>query len=114
MYSGHFGQILPVVRRGSRAQTVNPCPKSSTLFSLFRLLRLAENMRLLPLRASVSAIAAALAYSEYLLRLDERNVAASGDLDMIPLLTFAHISASSLSACVQVFECIQACYADED
>ncbi|KAG3047112.1 hypothetical protein PI125_g26892 [Phytophthora idaei] len=43
--SGDFRQLLPVVVRGTPAQTIDACLKSSTLWPKFQQLHLRENMR---------------------------------------------------------------------
>ncbi|KAG3074833.1 hypothetical protein PI125_g21876 [Phytophthora idaei] len=45
--SGDFHQILPVVVRGTPAQTIDACLKSSTLWPKFQQLHLRENMRVM-------------------------------------------------------------------
>ncbi|KAG3087128.1 hypothetical protein PI125_g18746 [Phytophthora idaei] len=45
--SGDFRQILPVVVRGTPAQTIDACLKSSTLWPKFQQLHLRENMRVM-------------------------------------------------------------------
>ncbi|GMF41136.1 unnamed protein product [Phytophthora fragariaefolia] len=64
--SGDFRQILPVVMRGTPAETIDACLKSSHLWSRFRQVHLTENMRV---RAAHSAETAAelAAFSEFLL-----------------------------------------------
>lgn len=48
VFGGDFRQILPVVPRGSREQIVNACLQRSVLWGSIIVLRLFENMRLLP------------------------------------------------------------------
>jgi hypothetical protein len=45
LLGGDFRQILPVIKRGNRAQTVGACLKRSALWRHFRQFRLTENMR---------------------------------------------------------------------
>ncbi|GMF48415.1 unnamed protein product [Phytophthora fragariaefolia] len=68
--SGDFRQILPAVVRGTPAETIDACLKSSHLWSHFRQLHLTENMRV---RAAHSAETAAElgAFSEFLLQVGE-------------------------------------------
>ncbi|GMF44533.1 unnamed protein product [Phytophthora fragariaefolia] len=68
--SGDFRQILPVVVRGTPAETIDACLKSSHLWSHFRQVHLTENMRV---RAAHSAETAAdlAAFSEFLLQVGE-------------------------------------------
>ncbi|GMF54593.1 unnamed protein product [Phytophthora fragariaefolia] len=68
--SGDFRQILPVVVRGTPAETIDSCLKSSHLWSHFRQVYVTENMRV---RAAHSAETAAelAAFSEFLLQVGE-------------------------------------------
>ncbi|GMF51137.1 unnamed protein product [Phytophthora fragariaefolia] len=68
--SGDFRQILPVAVRGTPAETIDACLKSSHLWSHFRQIHLSENMRV---RAAHSAETAAelAAFSEFLLQVGE-------------------------------------------
>lgn len=50
--SGDFRQILPVVRKGGRADIVNACVKSSPLWKSIEVLRLTIDMRVLKRRAA--------------------------------------------------------------
>lgn len=113
VYSRDFCQILPVVPGGSRPQIVSSYLKWSPRFSLFRLLRLTEDMPLACLIAYASASPAALACPEYLLRVREGRVPSLGSPDMILLPSSATFSASLLYTCLQVFEGIRICYVDE-
>jgi hypothetical protein len=45
LFGGDFAQILPVVRRGSRAATVQACIQRSYIWPQLKLLHLTENMR---------------------------------------------------------------------
>ena len=45
LLGGDFRQTLPVVPRGTRAQIIEACIKSSSLWRHFRQLRLSSNMR---------------------------------------------------------------------
>lgn len=114
VYFGHFRRILPVVRGASRAQIVNACVRSCIAFGLFKLLHLTKNMSLSALHPIASASPAATAYSKNLLLVSERSLRAVGDLNMIPLATSAHVSASLRYTCPQDFEGIQTCYVDEN
>ncbi|KAG6612900.1 helitron helicase-like protein [Phytophthora cinnamomi] len=68
--SGDFRQILPVVVRGTPAETIGACLKSSTLWRHFKQLHLTENMRVQS--ASNESTAAELAaFSEFLLQVGE-------------------------------------------
>ncbi|KAG6617013.1 helitron helicase-like protein [Phytophthora cinnamomi] len=68
--SGDFRQILPVVVRGTPAETIDACLKSSTLWRHFKQLHLTENMRVQS--ASNESTAAELAaFSEFLLQVGE-------------------------------------------
>lgn len=71
-------------------------------------------MRLSSLCAEVSASTAAVASFQYVLRAEEQPVRAVDDPDMIPLSTSARVSAYLPYICLQVFEVIGVCYADED
>ncbi|GMF62382.1 unnamed protein product [Phytophthora fragariaefolia] len=68
--SGAFRQILPVVVRGTPAETIDACLKSSHLWSHFRQVHLTENMRV---RAAHSAETAAEleTFFEFLLQVGE-------------------------------------------
>ena len=45
VFGGDFAQILPVIKRGSRAQIVDACLQRSFLWPSFRILTLRQNMR---------------------------------------------------------------------
>ncbi|GMF37475.1 unnamed protein product [Phytophthora fragariaefolia] len=68
--SGDFRQILPVVVRGTQAETIDACLKSSHLWPHFRQVHLTENMSV---RAAHSAETAAelAAFSDFLLQVEE-------------------------------------------
>ncbi|GMF22530.1 unnamed protein product [Phytophthora fragariaefolia] len=68
--SGDFRQILSVVVRGTRAETIDACLKSSHLRSHFRQVHLTENMLV---RAAHSAETAAdlVDFSDFLLQVEE-------------------------------------------
>jgi hypothetical protein len=68
--SGDFRQILPVVVRGTPAETIDACIKSSHLWEYFTQFHLTENMRV---RAAHSRSTAAelAAFSEFLLQVGE-------------------------------------------
>jgi len=68
--SGDFRQILPVVVRGTPAETIDACLKSSHLWKCFTQCHLTENMRV---RAAHSESTAAelAAFSEFLLQVGE-------------------------------------------
>ena len=50
MMGGDFRQVLPVVRRGTRAQVVDACLKCSPLWNRVTVLRLTVNMRVMATR----------------------------------------------------------------
>ncbi|KAG2870001.1 hypothetical protein PC114_g27584 [Phytophthora cactorum] len=68
--SGYFHQILPVVVRGSPAQTIDACLKSSTLWPKFQQLHLRENMRVMSAQNESTATELA-EFSEFLLQVGE-------------------------------------------
>ncbi|KAG2991340.1 hypothetical protein PC128_g11644 [Phytophthora cactorum] len=68
--SGDFRQILPVVVRGTPAQTIDACLKSSTLWSKFQQLHLRENMRVMSAQNESTATELA-EFSEFLLQVGE-------------------------------------------
>ncbi|KAE9016911.1 hypothetical protein PR002_g13537 [Phytophthora rubi] len=68
--SGDFHQILPVVVRGTPAETIDACLKSSSLWSHFKQLHLTENMRVQSAK-SESTAAELAAFSEFLLKVGE-------------------------------------------
>ncbi|GMF22321.1 unnamed protein product [Phytophthora lilii] len=68
--SGDFRQILPVVKGGTPAETIDACLKSSELWPLFQKLQLTENMRVRSAGSSESAAEMA-AFSDYLFKVGE-------------------------------------------
>ncbi|KAG2797813.1 hypothetical protein PC112_g21619 [Phytophthora cactorum] len=68
--SGDFRQILPVVVRGTPAQTIDACLKSSTLWPKFQQLHLRENMRVMSAQNESTATELA-EFSELLLQVGE-------------------------------------------
>ncbi|KAG3027022.1 hypothetical protein PC123_g5738 [Phytophthora cactorum] len=68
--SGDFRQILPVVVRGTPAQTIDACLKSSTLWPKFQQLHLTENMRVMSVQNESTATELA-EFSEFLLQVGE-------------------------------------------
>ncbi|KAG3138760.1 hypothetical protein PC128_g25503 [Phytophthora cactorum] len=68
--SGDFRQILPVVVRGTPAQTIDACLKSSTLWPKFQQLHLRENMRVMSAQNESTATELA-EFSEFLLQVGE-------------------------------------------
>ncbi|KAG4045967.1 hypothetical protein PC123_g18635 [Phytophthora cactorum] len=68
--SGDFRQILPAVVRGTPAQTIDACLKSSTLWSKFQQLHLRENMRVMSAQNESTATELA-EFSEFLLQVGE-------------------------------------------
>ncbi|KAG3159081.1 hypothetical protein PC128_g21365 [Phytophthora cactorum] len=68
--SGDFRQILPVVVRGTPAQTIDACLKSSTLWPKFQQLHLMENMRVMSAQNESTATELA-EFSEFLLQVGE-------------------------------------------
>ncbi|KAG3241157.1 hypothetical protein PI124_g13971 [Phytophthora idaei] len=68
--SGDFHQILPVVVRGTPAQTIDACLKSSTLWPKFQQLYLRENMRVMSAQNESTATELA-EFSEFLLQVGE-------------------------------------------
>ncbi|KAG2797217.1 hypothetical protein PC116_g26085 [Phytophthora cactorum] len=68
--SGDFRQILPVVVRGTPAQTIDACPKSSTLWPKSQQLHLRENMRVKSAQNESTATELA-EFSEFLLQVGE-------------------------------------------
>ncbi|KAG2868807.1 hypothetical protein PC113_g683 [Phytophthora cactorum] len=68
--SGDFRQILPVVVRGTPAQTIDACPKSSTLWPKSQQLHLRENMRVMSAQNESTATELA-EFSEFLLQVGE-------------------------------------------
>ena len=68
--SGDFRQILPVVVKGTPAQTIDACLKSSTLWPQFKQLHLTENMRVLA-AADESTAAELAGFAEFLLQVRE-------------------------------------------
>lgn len=45
MFAGDFRQTLPVIVRGTRADIVKSCLKTSPLWKFIRILKLSNNMR---------------------------------------------------------------------
>ncbi|KAG3010126.1 hypothetical protein PC128_g17764 [Phytophthora cactorum] len=70
--SGDFRQILPVVVRGTPAQTIDACLKSSTLWLKFQQLHLRENMRVMSAQNESTATELA-EFSEFLLQVGEER-----------------------------------------
>ncbi|KAG3068567.1 hypothetical protein PI125_g23382 [Phytophthora idaei] len=68
--SGDFRQILPVVVRGTPAQTIDACLKSSPLWPKFQQLHLRENMRVMSAQNESTATELA-EFSEFLLQVGE-------------------------------------------
>ncbi|KAG3236399.1 hypothetical protein PI124_g18592 [Phytophthora idaei] len=68
--SGDFRQILPVVVRGTPAQTIDACLKSSTLWPKFQQLHLRENTRVMSAQNESTATELA-EFSEFLLQVGE-------------------------------------------
>ncbi|KAG4038793.1 hypothetical protein PC123_g25647 [Phytophthora cactorum] len=68
--SGDFSQILPMVVRGTPAQTIDACLKSSTLWPKFQQLHLRENMRVMSAQKESTATKLA-EFSEFLLQVGE-------------------------------------------
>ncbi|KAG3173097.1 hypothetical protein C6341_g10140 [Phytophthora cactorum] len=66
--SGDFRQILPVVVRGTPAQTIDACLKSSKLWPKFQQLHLWENMRVMSAQNESTATELA-EFSEFLLQI---------------------------------------------
>jgi ATP-dependent DNA helicase PIF1 len=82
LLSGDFRQILPVVKRGSRAQIVGSCIKKSYLWKYFKSMRLTINMRALLstglpgyVSAKVNGSVSRLTFPDFLMRLG------NGELD---------------------------------
>ncbi|KAE8915891.1 hypothetical protein PF003_g924 [Phytophthora fragariae] len=71
--SGDFRQILPVVVRGTPAETIDACLKSSSLWSHFKQDHFTENMRVQSAR-SESTAAELAAFSEFLLQVGEERL----------------------------------------
>ncbi|KAG3093268.1 hypothetical protein PI124_g10683 [Phytophthora idaei] len=71
--SGDFRQILPVVVRGTPAQTIDPCLKSSMLWQKFQQLHLRENMRVMSAQneSTATELAEFSEFSEFLLQVGE-------------------------------------------
>ncbi|KAG3092333.1 hypothetical protein PI125_g17168 [Phytophthora idaei] len=68
--SGDFRQILPVVKRGTPAETTDACLKSSELWRHFQQLHLTENMRVRSAGDTTSADEMS-SFSEFLLQVGE-------------------------------------------
>ncbi|GMF48328.1 unnamed protein product [Phytophthora fragariaefolia] len=68
--SGDFRQILPVVVRGTPAETINACLKSSPLWEHFKQLHRTENMRVRS-AGNNSTAAELAAFSDFLLQVGE-------------------------------------------
>ncbi|GMF63155.1 unnamed protein product [Phytophthora fragariaefolia] len=68
--SGDFRQILPVVARGTPAEMIDACLKSSHLWSHFRQVHITENMRVWVAHSAETAAELA-AFSEFLLEVGE-------------------------------------------
>jgi hypothetical protein len=68
--SGDFRQILPVVKRGTPADTIDACLKSSDLWRHFKQVRLTENMRVRAAGSDMDAEEMA-EFSEFLLKVGE-------------------------------------------
>ncbi|GMF41132.1 unnamed protein product [Phytophthora fragariaefolia] len=68
--SGDFRQILPIVVRGTPAETIDACLKSSTFWEHFKQLHLTENMRVRS-AGNNSTAAELAAFSEFLLQVRE-------------------------------------------
>ncbi|KAG3084836.1 hypothetical protein PI125_g19418 [Phytophthora idaei] len=85
--SGDFRQILPVVVRGTPAQTIHVCLKSSTLWPKFQQLHLRENMPVVSAQNESTATPLA-EFSEFLLQVGEGrheiNPALGSDCIRIP------------------------------
>ena len=79
--SGDFRQCLPVVKRGTAADELRACLKSSNLWRYVKTLRLNTNMR-----AKMTGDASAAEFAHNLLRLGEGKVPEdeSGLIDMTP------------------------------
>ena len=113
LFSGDFRQILPVIPHGSRPQIVNACVCSSQLFSLFRTLRLTENMRLTALRNDPNADQAALQFPSYLLQVGEGRVPdIQGQRILLP--DSIHTLSTIRSLVHRVFANMAENYKDED
>ncbi|KAG3037202.1 hypothetical protein PC121_g24109 [Phytophthora cactorum] len=78
--SGDFRQILPVVVRGTPAQTIDACLKSSTLWPKFQQLHLRENMRVMSAQNESTATELA-EFSELLLQVGEGRHEINSPLD---------------------------------
>ncbi|KAG2976312.1 hypothetical protein PC120_g25712 [Phytophthora cactorum] len=70
--SGDFRQILPVVVRGTPAQMIDACHKSSTLWPKFQQLHLREKMRVMSAQNESTATELA-EFSEFLLQVGEER-----------------------------------------
>ncbi|GBG81891.1 hypothetical protein CBR_g34074 [Chara braunii] len=81
LLAGDFRQVLPVVKRGSRAQQINACIKSSHLWQYFHNHKLDENMKVLRRGNDV------VAFADFLLRLGngQHDVVDPSDPEIIEL-----------------------------
>ncbi len=111
LYTGDFRQNLPVIPRGSRAQIVHRCVRSSALYADFRTLRLTENMRLSSLRNDPHASDTALQFPIYLLRLGEGPLEESeGNMVELPESEQNVLDVDAL--CNSVFESLESNHSD--
>mmetsp|Transcript_39152 Transcript_39152/g.124624 ORF Transcript_39152/g.124624 Transcript_39152/m.124624 type:complete len:192 (-) Transcript_39152:438-1013(-) len=69
--AGDFRQCLPVIRHGSRAQTVKACLNKSTMWPHFMVMRLSKNMRAARLEAEGRDPAAQADWASLLLKLGD-------------------------------------------
>ena len=82
LLAGDFRQVLPVVKRGSRAQTVNAVINRSQLWQHFQCFSLHENIRVLQNGCDGQL----LGFSDWLLKIGERKIDnLNGDCDYILL-----------------------------
>ena len=85
--SGDFRQILPVIPRGTRADDINACLKSSYLWPYIHVLQLTTNMRL-----TLSADSDLMSFASSILSIgDGTMVSSSSNVIYIPFGNHVHI-----------------------
>ena len=104
--SGDFRQILPVVRKGTSADELRACLKSSRLWRHVKTLRLTVNMR-----AQLSGDACSAQFAHNLLKLGEGKVA-QDEAGLIDLSTFANVVSNEDELIEKVFPNFETRYKD--
>ena len=72
VFSGDWRQILPVIRKGSRADVVDACFKSSPLWQHVTVMKLTRNMRVA--QSSQEGFEEDIDFAEHLLEIGEGRV----------------------------------------